>query len=133
MELNPGAPVLQAGHNPSSNYACDKLVGCLTYHKWITIWHKCKQLHCNYPMECNLLWPFIIRDWKWKVCEQIREWKQVKGVMCPHSFVKLFKIFTVSEIIIVVYTYRNLCIYFNVNAATNMHNVWSNLQCSRSA
>ena len=30
-------------YNPSKNPAYGKLVGCLTYHKQITIWHLCKQ------------------------------------------------------------------------------------------
>ena len=30
-------------NNPSNKYACGKLVGCLTYHKWVTIWYLCKQ------------------------------------------------------------------------------------------
>ena len=44
--------------NLSNNYACGMLMGCLTYHKWIAIWHLCKQQ--NYPMECHPLWHFII-------------------------------------------------------------------------
>ena len=36
-------PVPTNANNTSNNYVCGKLVSCLTYHKWITIWHLCKQ------------------------------------------------------------------------------------------
>ena len=49
-------------YSPSKNQACAKLVGCLTYHKRITIWHLCKQQTTIWNAICYsiLLWASYI-------------------------------------------------------------------------
>ena len=49
-------------YSPSKNQACAKLVGCLTYHKRITIWHLCKQQTTPWNAICYgiLLWASYI-------------------------------------------------------------------------
>ena len=63
MESNPVPPVLHTTcYSPSKNQACAKLVGCLTYHKRITIWHLCKQQTTPWNAICYgiLLWASYI-------------------------------------------------------------------------